>query len=131
MQVPAALLSNPGGGILHSVIRRQMRHPIRSTRVARWLVLLLVGSAASCGPKPTETCNVGSLEVSVPEGTPIEKHSETEFVAQIGKSKWRIAPNDDPEWGGWAGWINGFKTIETGENTKLNLMDGARQSSPK
>ena len=111
---------------------RMMGHAFRSARVARWLVLLLVGGASSCGPKPRETYNVGNLEVSVPVGTLVEKHSETEFVAQIGKSKWRIAPSDDPEWpGSWAGWINGHKTIHTSRNAKLILFDGAWQSIPK
>ena len=64
-------------------------------------------------------------------GTPIEKQSKTEFVAQVGKSKWRIAANDDPECGGWAGWINGHKVIETSENRKLILMDGAFQTLSK
>ena len=68
---------------------RMMGDAFRSNRVARWLVLLLVGGAASCGPEPTETYSVGTVEVAVPVGTPVAMHSQTEFVVQVGKS-WRF-----------------------------------------
>ena len=88
--------------------------------IALLMVLLLAGGASSCAPEPTETYRVSTVEVEVPVGTAIAKRSETEFIAQLGKSKYRIALEDSA----WYLWMNGFRLTEFGANRKVILQEG-------